>query len=133
VATVGTGQVIGSDAGTFIGETISGGAVTTFDVSGSPVSVQFRWGKVDSATLGVGHSDTWNMFYQVNPNATGTQVAWQNVNTDFTFGANGQMNPPIASVTLNSPVINGITLNTIRLNFGSSGITHLPTPTATYR
>jgi flagellar hook protein FlgE len=121
--TVGTGQVIGSDAGTFIGETISGGAVTAFDVSGSPVSVQFRWGKVDSAALGVGHSDTWNMFYQVNPNATGTQVAWQNVNTDFTFGPNGQMTPPIASVTLNSPVIGGITLNNIRLNFGSSGIT----------
>jgi flagellar hook protein FlgE len=121
--TVGTGQVIGTDANTFVAETISGGAVTAFDVSGSPVSLQFRWGKVDSAALGAGHTDTWNLFFEVNANATGTQVAWQNVNTDFTFGPNGQMTPPVSNVTLNSPVVGGITLNNITLNFGSGGIT----------
>ena len=66
-------------------QSIAGGAVTTYDVSGAPVNLQFRWAKVDSSSLGAGHTDTWNMFYQVNPNATGTNVAWQNVNTNFTF------------------------------------------------
>ena len=51
------------------------------------MNLQFRWAKTDSASLGAGHTDTWNLFYQVNPNATGTQVAWQNVNTNFTFAA----------------------------------------------
>ncbi len=62
-------------------ESIAGGAVTAYDVSGAPVNLQFRWAKIDSASLGAGHTDTWNLFYQTNPNATGTQVAWQNVDT----------------------------------------------------
>ena len=51
-----------------------------------PVNMQLRWAKIDSPTLGGTHTDTWNLFYQVNPNATGSAVAWQNVGTDFTFG-----------------------------------------------
>jgi flagellar hook protein FlgE len=121
--TVGTGQVIGNDNSTFINETIAGGAVTTFDVSGAPVNLQFRWAKADSASLGAGHTDTWNLFYQVNPNATGTQVAWQNVNTNFTFSASGQMSPQIASVTLTGAVVNGVSLGNPVVNFGSGGIT----------
>ena len=72
--TVGTGQVVGNDNSTFLDESVAGGAVTTYDVSGAPVNLQFRWAKTDSASLGAGHTDTWNLFYQVNPNATGTQV-----------------------------------------------------------
>jgi flagellar hook protein FlgE len=121
----GTGQVLGNDVTNFVSETVSGGAITVFDTSGSQVSVQLRWGKTDSATLGPGHTDTWNLFYQTNSNATGAQVAWQNVNQDFRFGPNGQQTPPpgIASVTLNSPTINGVTLGPIAVNFGSGGIT----------
>ncbi|HET9584227.1 MAG TPA: flagellar hook-basal body complex protein, partial [Bradyrhizobium sp.] len=85
--TIGTGQVIGNDTSTFLNESVAGGAVTTYDVSGAPVNLQFRWAKTDTASLGPGHTDTWNLFYQTNPNATGTQVAWQNVNTNFTFSA----------------------------------------------
>ena len=98
--TVGTGQVIGNDVTTFLNESVAGGAVTTYDVSGAPVNLQFRWAKADSASLGPGHTDTWNLFYQVNPNATSTQVAWQNVNTNFTFSAAGQMSPQVPSITL---------------------------------
>ncbi|ETR76475.1 flagellar hook protein FlgE [Afipia sp. P52-10] len=119
----GTGQVIGTDLQTFLNQSIAGGATTCFDVSGSPVNVQLRWAKVDSATLGAGHTDTWNLFYQVDPNATGTDVVWQNVNINFTFGANGQMNPPVTSATLNAPVINGVQLGNIQLNFGAGGLT----------
>ena len=45
----GTGQVVGNDTSTFLDETVAGGAVTTYDVSGAPVNLQFRWGKTDSA------------------------------------------------------------------------------------
>jgi flagellar hook protein FlgE len=40
--TVGTGQVVGNDNSTFLEQTVAGGAVTTYDVSGSPVNLQFR-------------------------------------------------------------------------------------------
>jgi flagellar hook protein FlgE len=123
VGTVGTGQVTGNDNSTFLDESVAGGAVTAYDVSGSPVNLQLRWAKTDSASLGAGHTDNWNLFYQVNPNATGTNVAWQNVNTNFTFSASGQMSPQIASVTLNNVVVNGVSLGNPVINFGSGGIT----------
>ncbi len=119
----GTGQVIGNDLQAFLDESIAGGAVTAFDIAGSPVNLQFRWAKVDSSTLGSGHSDTWNLFYQVDSGATGTQVAWQNTNTNFTFGPNGQMNPPIVSLNLTAPTVNGVTLGDIAVNFGAGGLT----------
>jgi flagellar hook protein FlgE len=121
--TVGTGQVVGNDNSTFIDESIAGGAVTAYDVSGAPVNLQFRWAKIDSASLGAGHTDTWNMFYQVNPNATGTAVAWQNVNTNFTFAANGQMTPAIAQITLTNATVNGISIGSPVINFGNGGVT----------
>lgn len=121
--TAGAGVVIGSDAATFISQSIAGGATTGYDISGSPVSIQFRWAKMDSSTLGPGHTDKWNMFYQVNPNATGTATAWQNIGTDFSFSANGQLTPAVASVVLTTPNINGITLGDVTVNFGVSGLT----------
>ena len=120
---IGTGQVVGNDNSTFLNESIAGGAVTTYDVSGAPVNLQFRWAKTDSSTLGAGHTDTWNLFYQVNPNATGIQVAWQNVNTNFTFSASGQMSPAVPSVTLTNAVVNGVALGSPVINFGTGGVT----------
>ncbi|GAA3850003.1 flagellar hook-basal body complex protein [[Pseudomonas] carboxydohydrogena] len=121
--TAGTGTVIGSDAQNFIDESVSGGATTAYDVSGAPVSLQLRWAKTDSASLGSGHSDVWNLFYQTNPNATGTDVAWQNVGVNFTFGPNGQMNPAVPSVTLTNATIGGIALGDVTMNFGATGLT----------
>ncbi|MGP9811549.1 flagellar hook-basal body complex protein [Rhodopseudomonas sp. NSM] len=121
--TVGTGQVLGLDNQTFLDESISGGATTAYDGSGAPVNVQFRWAKTDSATLGTGHSDVWNLFYQVNPDATGTQVAWQNVNTNFTFNSSGQMNPVIGQLTLANLTISGVSLGDVTMSFGTGGLT----------
>jgi flagellar hook protein FlgE len=121
--TAGTGQVLGGDLQAFVNESISGGAVTAYDISGSPVSLQLRWAKVDSSSLGAGHTDTWNMFYQVDSSATGTDVAWQNVNTDFTFSPNGQMTPAIGGITLTAPTIGGVPLGNISINFGAGGVT----------
>ena len=121
--TIGTGQVVGNDNSTFLEQTVAGGAVTTYDVSGSPVNLQFRWGKTDSASLGAGHTDTWNMFYQVNPNATGTAVAWQNVGTNFSFASNGQMTPAIPSITLTNATVNGVSIGSPVVVFGNGGVT----------
>jgi flagellar hook protein FlgE len=121
--TVGTGQVIGNDNTSFLDQSVSGGAVTTYDISGAPVNLQFRWAKVDSSSLGAGHADTWNLFYQVNPNATGLNVAWQNVNTNFTFSASGQLTPAVASVTLTNAVVNNVSLGNPVINFGAGGVT----------
>jgi flagellar hook protein FlgE len=117
------GTVSGQDLTSFLNESMSGGAVTAYDSSGSAVNVQLRWAKTDSASLGTGHADTWNLFYQTNSNATGTQAAWTNVGTDYTFGSNGQLNPAVNSITLTNVTVNGTSVGDIRLVHSTSGIT----------
>jgi len=121
--TVGTGTVTGADNQTFLDESISGGATTAYDGNGAPVNIQLRWAKTDSATLGVGHTDTWNLFYQTNPNATGAAVGWQNVNTNFAFGPNGQMSPVIGQITLSNLTVSGVSLGDVTMSFGTGGLT----------
>jgi flagellar hook protein FlgE len=116
-------QVLGLDTTAFIKESIGGGAITAYDKSGAPVNVQLRWAKVDSSTLGAGHTDVWNLFYQVSSTATGTQVAWQNAGVNYKFDPNGQMNPLIANTTLNNVTIDGISLGTLQIVHGSGGLT----------
>ena len=86
--------MVGNDATLFQNQSISGGAVTAYDASGTPVNLQLRWAKTDSAALGGAHVDTWNLFYQTDPNATGTHVGWVNAGTDFKFGTNGKLTSP---------------------------------------
>jgi flagellar hook protein FlgE len=114
-------SVIGNDVTTFLNQSIGGGAVTAYDVSGSPVNMQLRWAKTDSSTTG--GTDTWNLFYQTNSNATGTQVAWKNAGVDYTFGANGQMSPLIANTTLSGVTIDGVSLGDVTLAHGTGGLT----------
>ena len=103
----------GNNQAAFLDETIGGGTVNAYDSLGNPVGVQMRWGKIDSTT--VGGTDTWNLFYQVDSSATGTQAAWQNVGTDYVFDATGQLNPPVTSLTLSGVTINGDLLGNIQL------------------
>ncbi len=119
----GIAQITGDDNSTFLDRSIAGGALTSYDVSGAPINLQFRWAKIDSASLGTGHTDKWNMFYQVGPNATGTDVAWQNIGTDFSFSANGQLTPAVAAITLTNATVNGVSLGSPVINFGSGGLT----------
>jgi flagellar hook protein FlgE len=117
------GTVIANDVGTFINESIAGGAITAYDTSGAAVNVQMRWAKVDSAALGTGHTDTWNLFYQTDSTASGTDPAWRNVGVNYTFGANGQLNPPVTSVTLPNVMVDGVSLGNIQLNHTVGGLT----------
>jgi flagellar hook protein FlgE len=117
----GTGTVVANDVSTFVSESIDGGAVTAFSSNGNPANVQFRWAKVDSAAYGA--QDTWNLFYQINSNATGAQVAWQNVGTNFVFNPAGQLTPAITNLPLNNVTINGISLGNLQLQATTNGIT----------
>jgi flagellar hook protein FlgE len=122
--TAGAGVVIGSDATAFANESISGGAVTAYDATGTPVNLQLRWAKMDSATLGAPHTDTWNLFYQSNPNASGGQTAWINAGTNFAFGTNGALvSPSGSSITLSNVAVSNQSLGNLTFNFGSGGLT----------
>ncbi|HWF94327.1 MAG TPA: flagellar hook-basal body complex protein [Xanthobacteraceae bacterium] len=121
LAVPANGTVIADDVPTFTNESISGGSVTAYDSTGNPVDVQLRWAKTDS--VATGGTDTWQLFYQTNSNATGTQSAWQNVGTVFKFNSSGQMNPPISSLTLPNLTVNGDSLGNVQLALGSNGLT----------
>jgi flagellar hook protein FlgE len=122
--TPGLGVVIGNDNAIFTKESISGGAVTAYDSTGTPVNLQLRWAKSDSAALGSPHTDTWNLFYQTDPNATGTNAAWVNAGTNFVFGSNGSLTSPSGStINLNNVTVGNQSVGTLSLNFGSGGLT----------
>jgi flagellar hook protein FlgE len=121
--------VVANDLTAFLNSSIGAGAVTAYDVSGSPVNLQLRWAKIDSSLYG--GSDTWNLFYQVNSNATGNQAAWQNAGVDYTFGADGQMNPLVSNVTLSNVVVDGTSLGDVQITHGSGGITQFADPNGT--
>ena len=122
--TAGTGTVVGNDIATFTKESISGGAVTAYNASGTPVNLQLRWAKTDSATLGAGHSDTWNLFYQTDPNATGTAAGWVNTGQAFTFASDGSLTSPAGSgITINNVSVSGQSLGSVAFNISSGGLT----------
>jgi flagellar hook protein FlgE len=122
--TAGTGTVTGNDIATFTKESISGGAVTAYNAAGTPVNLQLRWAKTDSASLGAGHTDSWNLFYQTDPNATGSQVGWVNTGQTFTFAADGSLTSPSGSgITINNVTVSGQALGSVAFNISSGGLT----------
>jgi flagellar hook protein FlgE len=120
----GNGVVIANDLTTFTNESISGGAVTAYNAAGTPVNLQLRWAKVDSATLGTGHSDSWELFYQTSTTATGTSPAWVNTGTVFTFGANGALaSPSGTSVSIPNVTVDGQSLGNLTTNISTGALT----------
>ena len=116
-ASGGTGTVEGQDTTTFTNQSLDGGSITAYDSLGNPVNVQLRWAETASS----GGNNSWQLFYQTNTSATGTQVAWQNVGTTFTFNSSGQLTSPAASsLTLTGLAVNGDTVGNVTLNYGSN-------------
>jgi flagellar hook protein FlgE len=112
----GTGFVVGSDVSTFDNESISGGAITVYNAAGTPVNVQLRWALVSPGT--------WNLFYQSNSTATGSQTAWTNVGTNFTFNANGDLTSPAGgSITIPGLSVDGQQVGNTQFNFSSGALT----------
>jgi flagellar hook protein FlgE len=121
---VGTGVVIANDLTSFTNESISGGAATAYNAAGTPVNIQLRWAKTDSSALGAGHQDTWNLFYQTNTSATGSQAAWVNIGTNFTFNANGALTSPSGSaISIPGVTVDGQTLGNLSMNISSGALT----------
>ena len=117
---VGTGAVTANDSTTFVNESISGGAVTAFNSAGTPVNVQLRWALTSTA----GGTDTWNLFYQSNPSATGNAPEWTNVGTNFTFSPSGGLtSPTTGSVSIPNLTVGNQSLGAVTVNFGSQGLT----------
>jgi flagellar hook protein FlgE len=117
----GTGQVIGTDASTFVNESVNGGSVTVYDANGAPANLELRWAKTHSVASG--GTDTWELFYQTDASATGTQVAWQNAGTDFTFNAAGQLTPATGNIALSGVTINGVALGNLSLVAPTGSVT----------
>jgi flagellar hook protein FlgE len=121
--------VIADDVQTFTNESISGGSVTTYDSTGNPVNIQLRWAK--TASVVTGGTDTWQLFYQTNSNATGTQPAWKNVGQLFTFNSAGQLSPAISSITLPNLTVNGDSLGNVQFVIGNNGLTQFANSSGT--
>jgi flagellar hook protein FlgE len=119
--TGGAGVVIGADAATFLNESVDGGSVTAYTANGTATNLQLRWAKTDS--VGNGGADTWNLFYQTDSAATGTNPAWQNVGTDFIFDSTGQLSPAVNSVALTGVTVNNMSLGNITINSSAGAIT----------
>ncbi len=115
--------VIGNDVSTFTSESVDGGSITTYDSEGNPVNVQFRWAETSPSS--------WQLFYQSNSNATGTEPAWQNVGTTFTFNSSGELVPAISTLTLQNLTVNGDSLGNVQLNFGTNGLTQFANSSGT--
>jgi flagellar hook protein FlgE len=129
---VGTGIVVGADSTVFQNESISGGAVTAYNASGTQVNLPLRWAKTDSASLGGGHQDSWSLFYQSDPAATGLQPAWTNVGTTFTFSPGGALISPTGSaISVPNVTVGGQSLGDITLNVGAGGLTQFASVSGT--
>lgn len=113
----GTGNVRAQDEETFLGQSISGGAITTYTPNGETVSVQMRWAKTSNSP------DTWNMFYMTDATATGTDAKWKNVGQNYVFNAEGKLNPAVPSVTINNLTVDGTNLGNIEMVHGGSSLT----------
>lgn len=120
------GTVVANDLTAFVNSSVGGGAITAYDISGAPVNVQLRWAKTASRLYG--GTDTWNLFYQSDSTATGTNVAWRNAGVNFTFSANGQMDPVVTSTTFAGMTVNGVALGDMEVSFGAGGITQFADP-----
>ncbi|WP_213742535.1 flagellar hook-basal body complex protein [Bradyrhizobium sp. dw_411] len=124
----GSGVVVASDLTAFTSESISGGAVTAYNSAGTPVNLQLRWAMTDSATLGPGHQNTWNLFYQTDTTATGGQTAWVNAGQNFVFNSNGNLTSPSGSgITIPSVQVDGQSLGSVQFNVSSGALTQFAT------
>jgi flagellar hook protein FlgE len=106
------------DNTTFQSQSLAGSSTTAYTTDGTAVNVQMRWAKVSSSPA------TWNLFYQSNTTATGTAPMWTNTGTSAVFGPTGALNSPTnGQLTVSNMTVDGAQLGTVKLNFGSTGLT----------
>ncbi len=111
--TGGNGVVAAQDNNKFMSESLDGGSVTAYDATGQAADVQLRWAKTASSTYG--GTDTWELFYQTNSNATGTQTQWVNAGQDFTFNSSGTLTSGNGTFTMPGVSVDGVTLGSVSM------------------
>jgi flagellar hook protein FlgE len=122
----GQGVVAANDLTAFTSESISGGAVTVYNSAGTPINLQLRWALVSTSS----GQDTWNLFYESNSAATGTNAMWTNVGQNFTFNSDGNLVTPSGSgITIPNVSVNGQNMGNVAMNFSSGGLTQFASTT----
>lgn len=116
-------------ADTFVQQSIAGGAVTVYASNGSPVNVQLRWAKTDSAARG--GTDTWSLYYMADSSAAGSSTMWKKVGSDYTFAADGTLSPDIPNLTLTGLQVNGVSVGNVTLQHNTGGVTQFADPNGT--
>ncbi len=107
----------------FLNQTISGGAVVAYNQIGSPVDVQFRWGKVADGAVGPPATDSrWALYYQQD-SATPTWSRVGGAGAEIRFDSAGRMTlpDPATGGTLNigGLTIDGVSVGPVNVNFGT--------------
>jgi flagellar hook protein FlgE len=105
--------------------------INNFTGSASPDATLLGYPAGASATINGRDAntgqDTWNLFYQTDSAATGSQVAWTNVGINFTFDSSGKLSPAITTVPLSGVTINGTALGNVA--FTLNGLTQFSSST----
>jgi flagellar hook protein FlgE len=77
-----------------------------------------RWAKVSADEYQPGPfgsaEDTWALFYQSDPSATGATPQWTRIGGDFTFSSGGQLtsaNTITTNITVSGTSVTGLSLN----------------------
>lgn len=107
----------------FLNQTIAGQSVTVYDAAGSPINVQFRWGKNSNAA-----PETWSLFYLSDSTATGAATKWTRVSNTVQFNASGQLTNPATGVIATPFTVDGVATGAINLTFGTTGLTQFADP-----
>jgi flagellar hook protein FlgE len=120
--TSGTGAIVPTIAANettrFLNQSLTGPAVTVYDTLGTPTTLQTRWSKTNSVANG--GTDTWSLYYQNNPTATGATTQWSRI-SNFAFNTNGALTSA-NMVQIPTTTINGVTFGPITFDV-SGGLT----------
>ncbi|HYF54188.1 MAG TPA: flagellar hook-basal body complex protein [Salinarimonas sp.] len=125
LAETSAGQYAGAvPVSNFLNQTISGGAVVAYNQIGSPVDVQFRWGKIADSTSGPPATPSrWALYYQQDSGAT---PAWSRVGgagAEVHFDSTGRMTQPDpatgGTLSIGALTIDGVSVGPVNVNFGA--------------
>lgn len=108
--------IAATDRTTFENQSIAGGEVTVYDAGGNAVTLQTRWAKTASSASG--GTDTWQLYYLNNANATGSSAAYTQIGGAFTFTSAGTLTSA-SSASVPALSINGTSVGAVTLNFGT--------------
>ncbi len=111
-----------TDSPVFEGRAIQGGTVNSYDTLGRPVPVRLAWAKETSLSVAPPAADTWSLYVQTDPAATGAAAQWTRAGAagSFAFDSSGNLTSS-PTTTLPTVTVNGVTVTGIVLSGGTNG------------